>query len=125
MENMTAEEIAEKMAQAMELSRKRGEQKKSKEPSGKGKSSAALKTKSKAPPRPRGSKRSAGEASVPEQDVQKRRGLVDQEELRNSPSGRVVVPGHFGTPDTIVEITARRDRDAGDETFLGWNPEYR
>lgn len=125
MENMTAEEMAEKMVQAMELSRKRADQKKGNEPSGKGKSTGALKTKAKAPPRTRGSKRTAGEVSAPVQNVQKRWGLVDEDELRNSSSGKIVVSGKSGMPDTVVEITAHRDRDVGDETFLGWSPELR
>lgn len=93
MENMSAEEMAEKIAQAMEMSRKKAEQKREKDQAGKGKSTAILKTKTKAPPRARASKRSAGEASVPDQEGSKRRSLVDEDELQNSPSGKMLVRG--------------------------------
>lgn len=57
MENMTAEEMVEKMAQAMEFSRKRAEKKKGTgQDAEKGKAVVSLKTKTKALPCSRSSK---------------------------------------------------------------------
>lgn len=84
MKNLNSEAMAEKVALAIELSRKKAEKKKAKE---QGKATGTLKTKVRAPPRPRGSKRTVIETSAPDQSSPKCRGPVDMTELRDSLSG--------------------------------------
>lgn len=121
METLNVEEMREKVAKALELVRQRADQKKAKE---KVNVVGPLKSKAKAPPHHRGPKRVAIETPVAEGSSPKHRGSVDMDALRDFPSGKMVASRSTGTSNTIVEITHRRDCEEGDDTFLGWNPDF-
>lgn len=123
MENLNAEEMREKVARALALSRQRADKRKE---AAQGEAAGTPPPKAKNAAPGRGQKRATAEArAVGGSSPKQIRASVDMDMLRNSPSGKMVLSGSAGNPDTIVEITQRRDREADDRTFLGWNPDFR
>lgn len=103
MENFNPEDLAEKVKLALELKKKEAEKKNKKEQPKKDTATGTLRTKARAPPRGRISKRGA-KTSATKQHAPKR-SLVDEDELRGSPSGKIILSGSIGMPRIEVEIT--------------------